>query len=255
MKLDGAMVNTNPIKIEAAVFDVFGTVVDWRSGISAAAARIGGAAGVQADWIALTEAWRDKYRPALDSVLRGERPWRNWDVVHRETLEEVLKEQSVHGFDDGHKAELVRSWYRLPPWPDVIPGLGNLRRTILVSTLSNAHVGLLARLVKHSGLPFDLILSAELAHTFKPDAAAFETAIRLLDLPPDRVLKVAAHQLCLRGAQAVGMRTAYVPRPLEWGPNGRKPEPIDPSFDIVASDFLDLAAQLNASRTVGAPGG
>ncbi len=234
-------------EIDAVAFDVFGTLVDWRSGIVTAAERVGAAAGVTADWARLADAWRAKYRPALDRVRHGRASWQNFTAVHRHTLTEVLTEQGVDGFDEQHKDELTAAWAQLPAWPDSASGLGALRRDRLVATLSNGHMGLLARLARFAGLPFDLVLSAELAGSYKPDPEVYRTAARLLDVPVDRILMVAAHPYDLHAAAAAGMRTAYLPRPREWGPDGPAPEPPDPTFDLVADDLDSLAARLATS--------
>lgn len=240
------MLAATRLEIDAVAFDVFGTLVDWRSGIITAARRIGEAAGVTADWARLADAWRAKYRPALDRVRHGEAPWQNFTALHRQTLTEVLTEQGITGLDERHQAELTAAWSRLPAWPDSVSGLSALRSDHLVATLSNGHMGLLARLVKHAGLPIDLVLSAELAGSYKPAPEVYQTAARLLDLPTERVLMTAAHPYDLHAAAAAGMRTAYLPRPDEWGRHGPAPEPPDPVFDLVVHDIDSLAAQLTA---------
>lgn len=228
--------------VEALAFDVFGTVVDWRSGVTEALARVGGRAGLDADWAAVADAWRRRYRPTLDLVRGGELPWQSLDALHRLMLDEVLAAQGLDALGEADRAELVRAWYHLPPWPDCGAGLARLRERYILATLSNGHTALLVRLVKAAGLPFDCVLSVELARTYKPDPEVYLTAARLLDLPPESVLMVAAHPYDLHAAARVGFRTAYVTRPLEWGPD-TVVEPPPEGVDVVASDLEDLAGK------------
>ncbi|MQA83103.1 MAG: haloacid dehalogenase type II [Streptosporangiales bacterium] len=233
-------------EIEALAFDVFGTVVDWRSGITEAFTRVGDRAGISADWPSVADAWRRRYRPTLDRVTRGELAWQNFDGLHRIMLDDVLAEHGLDGSDglgEADREEMVRAWHGLPPWPDAVPGLTRLRERFILSTLSNGHVAMLVHLAKGGGLPFDCILSVELVGTYKPDPEVYRSASRFLDLPPERVLMVACHPYDLRAAAAEGMRTGFVTRPLEWGPDTRV-EPPPEGVDLVAEDFNDLAARL-----------
>ena len=229
--------------IEVVAFDVFGTLVDWRSSISHALARAGGAAGLSADWPAAADAWRSRYYPAMARVLRSERAFQPLDVLHAEMLDEVLAEFGLESLDAAARAGLVRAWHQLAPWPDTVPGLAALRERHILTPLSNGGVGLLTRLAKSAGLPFDCILSAELAGTYKPDPRVYGLASAYFDVPPDRVLMVACHPSDLEGAKRAGLRTAYIPRPLEWGPGGSAPAPPD-SVDVTAVHLVELAAGL-----------
>lgn len=230
-------------EIDALTFDVFGTVVDWRSGITDALAAVGARAGLTADWPQVADAWRSRYRPTLDRVRRGELAWQNFDALHRIMLDEVLGEHRLDDLGEDDRTELVRAWHRLPPWPDSAAGLSRLRERYVVATLSNGHVAMLVDVAKAARLSFDAILSVELMHTYKPDPEVYRSATRFLDVPADRLLMVACHPYDLTAAAAEGLRTAYVPRPLEWGPNTR-PEPAPDRTDLVADDIEDLAAQL-----------
>lgn len=232
-------------RIDACVFDVFGTVVDWRTGITEALAAVGARAGVSAEWSTIADAWRSRYRPTLERVRHGELEWQNFDALHRIMLDEVLAEHGIDAFGDEERMELVAAWHRLPPWPDCAPGLQRLRDRYIVATLSNGHVAMLVRAVKSAGLSFDCILSVEFAGTYKPDPAVYRSASRYLDVPPHRLLMVACHPYDLEAAAAQGLRTAYVSRPLEWGPRAQV-EPPPPGVDLVATDLEDLAAQLGA---------
>jgi 2-haloacid dehalogenase len=229
------------MEAEIIAFDVFGTLVDWRSSIAAALARVGGRAGISADWPAVADAWRSKYRPALDRVVAGGLAFQPLDVLHRVMLDEVADEQHLQALGDADRAELVRGWHDLAPWPDTVPGLAALRERHILTPLSNGGVGLLTRLAKAAGLPFDCILSAELAGTYKPDPRVYGLVPGYFDVPPERVLMVACHPDDLDHAARAGLRTAYVPRPLEWGPDGTAP-PAPPAADLVADDLIALSA-------------
>jgi 2-haloacid dehalogenase len=231
---------------QALVFDVFGTVVDWRGSIAAEGARLARDWGLAPaiDWAAFADAWRGRYRPSMERVARGELPWTNLDGLHRLSLEETLAEFGLTDLSEEQLVHLNTVWHRLDPWPDSVAGLARLRRRFIVATLSNGNVALLVHMAKRAGLPWDCILSAELFRAYKPDPRVYRGAADLLGLPPGEVMLVAAHQDDLRAAQRVGLRAAFVPRPLEYGP-GRAPDPTpDPAFDYVATDFLDLAEQL-----------
>ncbi|MCL8208980.1 MAG: haloacid dehalogenase type II [Actinomycetia bacterium] len=230
--------------VEALTFDVFGTVVDWRGSIQRLGERFGRERGLVVDWGALADAWRAGYRPAMDRVRRGEWPWMNLDHLHRRILDEILPRFGLGGLGESERRTLVRFWHQLDPWPDVVAGLRRLKRRYLVATLSNGHVRLLADMARRAELPWDVILSAELARQYKPDPAVYRTAAELLDLPPSEVMMVAAHGDDLRAAAAVGFRTAFVRRPLEHGEAGRGADEAEAQFDLVAEDFLALAEAL-----------
>ncbi|BDM70343.1 haloacid dehalogenase [Streptomyces nigrescens] len=232
--------------IDAAVFDVFGTLTDWRSGVTEALAAVGNRAGLQADWGAVSDAWRRRYRPALLRVVSGDLPWLPLDGLHRIALDEALAGHGA-GLDalgEAERDELVRAWHRLPAWPDAPAGLERLHDSrVITATLSNGGVGLLARLTKHAGLRFDCLLSAELVKSYKPDPRVYLSAAELLDVEPRRLLMVACHPDDLAAAADAGLRTAYIPRPLEWGPDAA-PVPTPTDVDLVAADVPDLARVL-----------
>lgn len=230
--------------IRALTFDVFGTVVDWRGSIIAEGERLNRAKGLATDWAAFADAWREQYAPSMDRVRRGELPWTGLDALHRMALDRLLVDFGMDGMTEAEKADLNRVWHRLDPWPDSVAGLARLREQFVVATLSNGSVALLVDIAKRAGLTWDCILSAELARAYKPDPIVYQTAVTLLDCAPAEVMMVAAHPSDLRAARAQGLRTAYVPRPLEWGPD-RPPEPVTAGeFDITARDFLALAGAL-----------
>jgi 2-haloacid dehalogenase len=224
--------------LRALAFDVFGTVVDWRSGIAGAAT----ARGLPGERFA--DEWRARYRPSMDLVRRGELPWMNLDALHRRSLDELLIEFDADGLGERERQELVLAWHRLPPWPDAVAGLERLRSRFTVATLSNGGFALLTNLARNAGLRFDCILSAELCRHYKPDRDTYLMVGELLALPSDQVMMVAAHKLDLRAAQAAGLRAAFVERPLEKGPGAAADRLPDPEADVEARDLLELADQL-----------
>jgi 2-haloacid dehalogenase len=231
-------------EVKALVFDVFGTVVDWRTSITQEGQQLGKAKGIEVDWERFADAWRGKYRPFMDKVRYGQLPWTNLDALHRMALEELLAEFDIGGLSESEKAHLNLAWHRLQPWPDSVPGLSRLKQRFIIATLSNGNVALLTNMAKHAELPWDCILSAELAKAYKPDPQVYQMAADLLGLPPAQVMMVAAHQGDLRAAQKVGLKAAFVPRPLERGPGRAGDLTPDESFDVVATDFIDLAKKL-----------
>ena len=236
----------NVPQVKALVFDVFGTVVDWRSSIIHEGQELGAAKGINADWEAFADDWRGKYRPFMDKVRNGQLPWTNLDELHRMALDELLAEHRITILTEPEKDHLNRAWHRLKAWPDSVPGLYRLKGKFVLGTMSNGNVALMTNMAKHAGLPWDCILGAELAKAYKPDPQTYQTGADLLSLPVEQVMMVAAHQSDLLAAAKVGLKTAFVPRPLERGP-GREPDLTpDPSFDVVATDFVDLAGKLGA---------
>jgi 2-haloacid dehalogenase len=231
-------------EVRALTFDVFGTTVDWLSGVAADAKRLGRLSGVDADWERLAGAWRALYVPSMDRVRRGELPWTNFDQLHRMSLDQVLREVGAEGFDSAAREELTRAWERLPAWPDSAPGLERLARRYTVATLSNGNRAQQTALIEFAGLPFQRILSAEDFHHYKPDPEVYLGAASALGLQPGQVMMVAAHKSDLRAAQAAGLRAAFVERPLEKGPGGGADLLPDPLADVQATDFMDLADKL-----------
>jgi 2-haloacid dehalogenase len=233
------------VDVGALVFDVFGTVVDWRAGVAREAARL---LGPGVDAAAFADAWRARYQPSMERVRAGERPFVPLDVLHRESLPAALAEVGIDGVGmdgvaDDVAAELVLAWHRLDPWPDAVPGLTRLRSRHVLAPLSNGGVRLSVDLARRGGLPWDLVLGAEVVGRYKPDPEVYDSAPRLLALPPSRVLMVAAHVEDLAEARARGLRTAYVHRPLEFGGDPAPPR-TDPGADLSVSSLEELAAAL-----------
>jgi 2-haloacid dehalogenase len=183
----------------------------------------------------------------MDRVRRGELPWRDLDALHRASLDDLLPRFELDALSDGDRAELVLMWHRLEPWPDAVPGLTRLRRKMLIATLSNGNVRLLADMAEHAGLPWDVILSAELVHHYKPDPETYGLAIEVLGGGhPERVLMAAAHNNDLKHAKAAGMRTAFIARPNEHGASQSRDRKAEPFVDIVVSSIEELAAVFGA---------
>ena len=230
---------------KALLFDVFGTVVDWRGSIVRELRRLGDSKGVRADWGAFADAWRRGYHPAMDRVRRGELPWQSIDVLHRMILDGLLPEFGLR-LAEREKRDLNNAWHRLRPWPDSVKGLGRLKRRYVIGTLSNGNVALLVDMAKHSGLPWDCVLSAELFRHYKPDPEVYLGAAALLGRAPREVMLVAAHKNDLAAARKCGFSTAYVRRPLEYGPASTPDITADRRCTFNADDFTDLARQLGA---------
>jgi 2-haloacid dehalogenase len=231
--------------IKLLAFDVFGTVVDWRSSVIAESEQLGKAKGLNIDWTAFADAWRSIYRPYMDKVQNGELPWTKLDDLHRIMLAETLKKFAIQNLSDDEKEHLNRVWHRLKPWPDAVTGLQRIKARFVIAPLSNGNISLLTNMAKHAGLPWDCILSAENVRRYKPDPSVYLLAPQLFDLKPEQVMMVAAHEHDLQSARRHGLRTAYIHRPLEHGPGKANEVPPRDRYDIVANDFLDLADQLS----------
>lgn len=231
---------------KAILFDVFGTCVDWRSGVARDVALAAAAAGVAVDAFAFADAWRARYQPSMEEVRSGRRPWTILDVLHRESLDALLPKFGLGRLDEAARADLTRAWHRLDPWPDVVPGLARLKRRFIISPLSNGNVALLTNMAKRAGIPWDLILGAETSRAYKPQPAAYLNAAAMLGLAPHEVMLGAAHNGDLAAARAAGLQTAFVPRPTEHGAGQREDLAPTQAWEVVAADFNDLAARLGA---------
>ncbi|WP_043832716.1 haloacid dehalogenase type II [Muricoccus aerilatus] len=232
--------------VRAIVFDVFGTVVDWRSGVAREAAPFLARHGASADPSAFADAWRRRYQPAMEAVRSGARPFTRLDTLHRENLEAVLPEFGI----DPARVEpteldaLNLSWHRLDPWPDSVAGLTRLRARYIIAPLSNGNIVLMIDMAKRAGLPWDAILGAEVVRAYKPAPEAYLRTAEVLAMRPEEVCLVAAHNDDLAAARRCGLRTAFVPRPTEHGPGQTKDLLPAQEWDVVAADFGDLASLL-----------
>lgn len=238
---------SDPKDCQALLFDVFGTCVDWRTGVIREVAAAAATAGVALDAAAFADAWRGLYQPGMEAVRQGRRPWTILDQLHRESLDLLLSEFGVDdAFDLDARAALTRAWWRLDPWPDVVPGLTRLKARRFVAPCSNGNVALIANMAKRAGLPWDLVLGAEVAGAYKPQKEAYQRSAMLLGLAPEQCLFVAAHNDDLFAARYVGMPCVFVARPTEHGPGQTTDLQPIAGWDLVASDFGDLADQLGA---------
>ena len=230
----------------ALAFDVFGTVVDWRSSIIGELEMFGERHGIAEDWAAFADAWRAGYPAAMDRVRSGELPWLKIDALHRLILDDLLDGVGMGDVPDDEVARLNLAWHRLDPWPDSVQGLTRLKQNFVITTLSNGNVSLLTNMAKRAGLPWDCVISAELFHHYKPDPEAYLGCAGLLDVEPAELMLIAAHPSDLRSARDAGLMTGYVARPLERGTGRQPPRVEDGEFDVTADDFLELAARLGA---------
>ncbi len=233
-------------RIKALTFDVFGTVVDWRSSVIRECEALGERRGVTRDWARFADEWRGGYAPAMDRVRKGGLPWTNIDTLHRMVLDRLLTEFEIDGLTEEEKDDLNRAWHRLSPWPDSIRGIERLRTRYVVATLSNGNVSLLVDMAKNAGIVWDCVLSSELAGHYKPDREVYLTAASLLGLRPGEVMMAAAHRDDLEAARSFGLGTAFISRPLEFGLEGKPDTASEGEFDIVAENIIDLAEKLGA---------
>ncbi|MDA0340269.1 MAG: haloacid dehalogenase type II [Proteobacteria bacterium] len=231
-------------KIKALVFDVFGTVVDWRSSIAREAEASLAPKGADADWLGFADAWRGKYQPAMERVRSGGRGYVRLDVLHRENLVELLAERGFDGLSEAEIDHLNKAWHRLDGWPDSPAGLTRLKTKFIIGTMSNGNVALMVNMAKYAGLPWDVILGAEPAQSYKPTPQTYLTGVEWLGLEPPEVLMCAAHNNDLLAAGACGLRTAFIARPHEYGPNQDRDFKAEHAFDYNSENMLDLADQL-----------
>lgn len=233
--------------VRALAFDVQGTCVDFYQPILRMGETLNRAKGITADWARLSAEWRDLYRKALDEVIAGHRSWLRVDAIYRQALDVLLeRHQLSERFSAAERDELNLVWTRLDAWPDSVAGLGRLGRKFVTSTLSNAGMAAVVAVVRHAGLPFDAVLTAELARNYKPSPAVYQLAVDYIGYRPEQIMMVACHKYDLKAARAFGMRTAFVARPLEFGPDARPDIAPEPWFDVHAASFAELADKLGA---------
>jgi len=236
------------LDIQALVFDVFGTVVDWRKSIARQAAVLGARHKVVANWDQFADDWRAGYHSGMIKVNSGEDEWKIVDQIHRERLDLLLKKYKFPKIEEDEVEEFNRSWHRLDGWPDSTKGLMRLKSRYVIASLSNGNVALLTNMAKYADLPWDAVLSSELAGKYKTHPWAYQRNVQLLGLEPKQVMLVAAHSGDLRGAMTAGLRTALVVRPHEFGDSKIPDRTPDPDFDYFATDFNDLADQLDCPQ-------
>jgi 2-haloacid dehalogenase len=230
--------------VKALFFDVFGTLVDWRSGVAREAEAVFKPLGFALDWLALADAWREQYQPAMEEVRAGRLAYTKLDVLHRQTLKRILPRFSVDRLADADLNELTLAWHRLDAWPDVQPGLSRLRQGFLIAPVSNGNTAIMCDLARRNDFRWDAILGADHARDFKPKAAVYLAAADAFGLDPSECMMCAAHGSDLRAAAESGLRTAFIARPGERP--GFSESTLKMPVDLSCSTTLDLASQLGA---------
>ena len=231
--------------VKALVFDVFGTVVDWRTSLISDFTKWSETRGIKADWTALVDGWRAVYAASMDEVRKN--PQNGYvilDTLHRKSLEKLVVQLGISGLNDADLNHLTLGWHRLHAWPDSVSGLTRLKTKYIISPLSNGNVALLTNMAKFAGLPWDLVMSAELFEHYKPDPETYLGAAKLPCLPPEQVMMVAAHNNDLKAAQKLGLKTAFVARSTEYGPLQKYDFEATGDWDIVAKDFNGIAERM-----------
>ncbi len=234
------------MNVKAIVFDVFGTVVDWRSSLIEDLDTFGRSRGIAADWAALVDAWRGAYRPSMNWVRQGETRWTVLDELHRESLGQLVARFGIAGLTEADLDHITLFWHRLRPWPDSVAGLARLRRRFIVGSLSNGNLALQVDLAKFAALPWDVVFASDLFRHYKPDPETYLGACGLLRLPPGEVMLAAAHNDDLRAAQTHGLRTGFIARPAEYGPHQTRDFAPDGDWDVIATSIADLAERMGA---------
>ncbi|WP_067835067.1 haloacid dehalogenase type II [Nocardia lijiangensis] len=231
-------------EVRALLFDVQGTATDFHSTVLGALRDASAGRHQGLDWVEFVDRWRAQYFDVLRDAKVGKDEWTTVHSVYRDALDRLLAEYGVTDFDEAEREELARAWRRIVPWPDAVPGLTRLKTRFTLATLSNADVAAVVNISKLGGLPWDAIFTAEMAGAFKPDPVTYRMAATYLGLAPEQIMMVACHKYDIRAAGALGFRTAFVARPLEFGAGGAVDVEYEDEFDVNARDFLDLADQL-----------
>ena len=232
--------------LQALLFDVFGTVVDWRSSLISRFERLGQENRLTAEWTSLIDDWRAEYEPSMAAVRSGQRPWTTLEQLHRESLEKLLPRYGLSTLSDTLKAEMVLGWHFLDPWPDAVAGLARLKAKFIIGTLSNGSFRLLTDMAKYANLGWDAVLCSDLFRRYKPDPAVYLGAAELLDTAPENMMLVAAHNYDLAAARNCGYKSGFVARPTEYGPRQKKDFKAESDWKVIANDFNDLATRLGA---------
>lgn len=232
-------------RVKALIFDVFGTVVDWRGSIAQLAGEFAHQHQVRdGDWDTFARAWRDLYQPAMQRVRSGELPFTKLDVLHRMNLAEIASDYGFGDLPDEALDELNLVWHRLEPWPDSVEGLTLLKSRFIIGTHSNGNIALMVNMAKHGSLPWDVILGAEVVGQYKPVPETYSRCCDALGLTTPEVMMIAAHNDDLSAARAQGLKTGFVARPEEYGPEQKRDLEPTEDWDVVASNFIDLARKM-----------
>lgn len=235
-------------QVKALVFDVFGTVVDWRGSVIRELTAFGNSRDLKRDWDQFADDWRGLYQPGMEEVRSGRRPFTILDILHRESLEKLLEKYEIKGLQEQDIVHLVSIWHRLTPWPDAVEGLTRLKKRYIIGPCSNANIGLAVRMAKHGGLPWDVIVGAEVARAFKPTPQAYLGSAAALNLEPHEMMLVAAHNGDLAAAAKTGFRTAFVARPTEYGPKKKADTAVGTNWDISTDSFNGVADLMGCPR-------
>ena len=232
--------------VRAVLFDTFGTVVDWRSGISSAVRAFAANHALTLDPEQFADAWRGHYQPSMERVRSGQRPWVSLDILHRENLDTVLRSHGIDpgAFAPGELTSLAAAWHDLPPWPDSVEGIAQIKQDFIVGPLSNGTTALLVDMAKAAGLPWDVILGSDISCAYKPSPDAYRKPAALLGLDPGEVMLAAAHNTDLDGARRAGLATAFIARPAEYGPHQASDLTATGDWDLTANSITELAGQL-----------
>ena len=232
--------------VKAILFDVFGTVVDWRGSITRMGEDIAKIKGIKnIDWPAFANAWRAGYKPGMAKVQSGEQPWTSIDTIHRTRLDHILVDFGIaEFFTEEEKSKLNKFWHYLDPWPDSIPGLIKLKQFYLIGPLSNGSLTLLSSMAKRANIPWDFIFSSDIFKAYKPDSQVYLGAINFLGLQPEEVMMAAAHNEDLEAARFHGMATAYVNRPYEYGPAQKKDLHASQDWDIITDSIIGISTEM-----------
>jgi 2-haloacid dehalogenase len=233
----------NADNMKALIFDVFGTLTDWRNSVAREAERLLAPLGYRLDWLAFADAWRGLYQPSMEEVRAGREPWVRLDVLHRRMLDRIRPQFGLDALSDDVADELNLAWHRLDTWPDIVPAFMRLRRKFLLAPCSNGNISIMVDIARRNGIPWDAILGSEIARDFKPKPAVYLESAAALGARPDEVVMVAAHSRDLSAAASAGLRTAHVGRLGEAGPGTGEPMPTVP-VDWAAEDMGALATQL-----------
>ena len=230
--------------VKALLFDVFGTVVDWRTCITAEFDRLAQNYDIHLEASRLADEWRAQYQPSMEAIRNGKRPFTRLDVLHAENLDHVLDGNDLAVFSEAERARLVKAWHRLEGWPDVSDGLQRLKKNFIIAPQSNGNISLLVNMAKAANLPWDVILGAEIVQTYKPRPEAYERACDALGLATTNCMMVAAHNDDLLAARNTGMKTAFILRDTEHGPHQTRDLKPESDWDICAKNFIELADKL-----------
>ncbi len=231
--------------VKALIFDVFGTVVDWRGSIAAQAAALTEQSNLaHADWDQFARDWRSLYQPSMAPIRNGQEDYVPLDTLHRRNLDQIAERYGLAALGEEVLAEVVLFWHRLTPWPDSVDGLIRLKQRYIIGPHSNGNIALMVNMAKNAGLPWDVILGADIARQYKPQPETYLRCCEVLGLRPEQVMMVAAHNGDLRAARTCGLACAFVARPLEYGPDQSGDFEAEEDWEVVAGDFGELANRL-----------